>query len=401
MARKRRWSISAIATGIALMTALGVANTPFAAENVLKIGVASAQTGFGKAWGIATDNAARIWRDRYNSQGGIQIGDQKYKIELIFGDTRYEPALARTVGEKLIYRDKVKYILTPGMPIGGTIEGMARREGVLVLENSSSGAGVAPEHTLYFDTLPYMGVAFPPYFGKIKEQIPNVKRLARITIDEVWDRAYSEQSQEALDGLQPWAEWVGEVVFERGVTDYMPTVTGVLAKNPDIISLGEVGTHVVPIIKVLRELGYDGPIINVNAGFGVPGLVQNIQPNTEYLNNTFWVEWMHHPFTPELEQYKKEYEQYNEWQDVAVIGGMPTPMLLEAFKKAGSIEVDKVLEALEDIRYKNWMFPGENEVSFGGENTFGIKRMASGPVGITTIENGEPKTIASFMAVTP
>ena len=95
------------------------------------------------------------------------------------------------------------------------------------------------------------------------------------------------RAKEALDGLQPWAEWVGEVVFERGVTDYMPTVTGVLAKNPDIISLGEVGTHVVPIIKVLRELGYDGPIINVNAGFGVPGLVQNIQPNTEYLNNTF------------------------------------------------------------------------------------------------------------------
>ena len=112
----------------------------------------------------------------------------------------------------------MKYILTPGMPIGGTIEGMARREGVLILENSSSGAAVAPEHTLYFDTLPYMGVSFPHYFKKIKKQFPNVKRFARITIDEVWDRAYSKQSQEALDGLQPWAKWVGEVVFERGVS---------------------------------------------------------------------------------------------------------------------------------------------------------------------------------------
>ena len=50
------------------------------------------------------------------------------------------------------------------MPIGGTIEGMARREGVLVLENSSSGAGVAPEHTLYFDTLPLYGGSVPPLF---------------------------------------------------------------------------------------------------------------------------------------------------------------------------------------------------------------------------------------------
>ena len=129
MVKKTRCSIAALITGMALMAVSSVVSTPLAAENVLKIGVASAQTGFGKAWGIATDNAARIWRDRYNSQGGIQIGDKKYTIELIFGDTRYEPALARTVGEKLIYRDKVKYILTPGMPIGGTIEGMAPKGG--------------------------------------------------------------------------------------------------------------------------------------------------------------------------------------------------------------------------------------------------------------------------------
>ena len=51
MARKRRWSISAIATGIALMTALGVANTPFAAENVLKIGCCLCTDGIWQSMG--------------------------------------------------------------------------------------------------------------------------------------------------------------------------------------------------------------------------------------------------------------------------------------------------------------------------------------------------------------
>ena len=57
----------------------------------------------------------------FNKKGGLVIQGQKYDIELIVYDSKFNAETARSATERLIYRDKVHFIMgvkppTPGFP---------------------------------------------------------------------------------------------------------------------------------------------------------------------------------------------------------------------------------------------------------------------------------------------
>jgi branched-chain amino acid transport system substrate-binding protein len=89
---------------------LSIATGSFAAEKVVKIGGAIPLSGPAAYWGICTmeawiDGAAEI-----NAKGGVKVGDDTYKFEIINYDTKATVADARAATTRLIEKDQVKYI---------------------------------------------------------------------------------------------------------------------------------------------------------------------------------------------------------------------------------------------------------------------------------------------------
>src|SRR5215831_8039004 len=78
------WCILLIA-----IVALWTLSPAGAAEKTIKYGIATPLSGPAAPWGIPHVRAAEMVFEEVNNQGGIEIGGQKYKIEIVSYDHKY------------------------------------------------------------------------------------------------------------------------------------------------------------------------------------------------------------------------------------------------------------------------------------------------------------------------
>src|SRR5256885_2073151 len=112
-----RASIATIAV-VALVAAAGT-RTPSAAEDkTLTIGVLGPLSGGAASYGVELVRGAEMKADEINKAGGLKVGGDVYKIKLVSYDHKALAADAATAANKLVFQDKVKYII--GNAVGAT-----------------------------------------------------------------------------------------------------------------------------------------------------------------------------------------------------------------------------------------------------------------------------------------
>ena len=104
-------SIRMMTSAAAALAMTLAAGSAFAAEKKLTIGVADALTGGGAVYGLPQANAVKMAADEINAAGGIKVGADNYKIDVIAYDDKANPTEATNAVRKLIDRDDVKYLL--------------------------------------------------------------------------------------------------------------------------------------------------------------------------------------------------------------------------------------------------------------------------------------------------
>ena len=93
--------------------------------DTIKIGINVPITGDIPKVGEGTKFAAEMWLEDINAAGGLQVGDKKYKVELVIEDNESKAESAVKVATKLITEDEVLAIVGPqsskqAVPAGGT-----------------------------------------------------------------------------------------------------------------------------------------------------------------------------------------------------------------------------------------------------------------------------------------
>lgn len=84
------------------------------AREAVKVGVLAPLTGDASTWGRPGFEGCRIWADRLNADGGLRIGDQRRRVEIIAYDDQYDPARALLGAKHLVLEQGVKIILMLG-----------------------------------------------------------------------------------------------------------------------------------------------------------------------------------------------------------------------------------------------------------------------------------------------
>jgi branched-chain amino acid transport system substrate-binding protein len=79
----------------------------------IKIGINAPLTGDIPKIGEGTKYAAQMWLEDVNAAGGIQVGDKKYKVELVIADNESKAESAVKATTKLITEDEVLAIVGP------------------------------------------------------------------------------------------------------------------------------------------------------------------------------------------------------------------------------------------------------------------------------------------------
>src|SRR5918993_4142466 len=85
-------------------TAVAQGQAPAAATGakVLKIGVLGVMRGPAASWGLVNRYCAETTAEMHNEQGGVEIGGERYRIEIVSMDDQLDPKLAVASTERML-----------------------------------------------------------------------------------------------------------------------------------------------------------------------------------------------------------------------------------------------------------------------------------------------------------
>ena len=374
---------------IVLAVALAVVGTgpAPAAEKTLAIGLLGPLSGGAASYGVELQRGAEMRADEINKAGGLKIGGDVYKIKLVAYDHKAQAAEAATATNKLVFQDKVKYII--GNAVGATCNAaqtITEPNKVMFSFVCWGTANLAPEKPYSFRSMLSQWELAEPFYRWVKENHPKVNRVAVISPNDTSGKDTNTAVVKALKALA--FEVTADEYYERGTKDFYPVLTKLLAQKPDMIDVaaapaGEAGL----ILKQAMELGFKGAkgwtagtnpftIIGVAGREAAEGVWSpaNINVKSEHVNSA-------------VRKFGEAYEKrYGEVPGVIAVANFAAfDVFTQAMQRAGSVETDRVLEVLTKERFETVWGP----LVIGGKETYGIDRQFLYPLVISEVREGK------------
>jgi len=366
-----------------------------AAEKTLAIGLLGPLSGGAASYGVELQRGAEMRADEINKAGGLKIGGDVYKIKLVAYDHKAQAADAATATNKLVFQDKVKYII--GNAVGATCNAaqtITEPNKVMFGFVCWGTANLAPEKPYSFRSMLSQWELAEPFYRWVKENHPKVKRVAVISPNDTSGKDTNTAVVKALKGLA--FEVTSDEYYERGAKDFYPVLTKMLAQKPDMIDVaaapaGEAGL----ILKQAMELGFKGAkgwtagtnpftIIGVAGREAAEGVWSpaNINVKSEHVNSA-------------VRKFGEAYEKrYGEVPGVIAVANYAAfDVFTQAMQRAGSAETDRVLEVLTKERFETVWGP----LVIGGKETYGIDRQFLYPLVISEVRGGEIVDLAQVL----
>jgi len=390
----RRRSLAPLVT-LALATALAAGGAQ-AAEKTLAIGVIGPLSGGAASYGVELVRGAEMKVDEINKAGGLKIGPDTYKIKLVSYDHKAQAAEAATATNKLVFQDKVKYIM--GNAVGATCNAaqtITEPAKVMFSFVCWGTSNLTAEKPYSFRSLLSQWELAEPFYRWVKENHPRIKKVAVISPNDTSGKDTNTAVVKALKGLG--FEVTADEYYERGTKDFYPVLTKILAQKPDMIDVaasppGEAGL----LLKQAVELGFQGAkgwtaginpftIISVAGPEAAEGVWSpaNINVKGDHVS-------------PAVRKFGEAYQkQYGEVPGaIAVANYAAFDVFTQAMQRAGSVDTDKVLAVLTKERFDTVWGP----LVIGGKETYGIDRQFLYPLVISEVRGGKVVDVAQ---VTP
>ena len=236
-------------TALALMGAVFAATPGSCAEKTLTIGVSDALTGPGATYGLPQANAVKMAVSEINAAGGIKVGGDVYKLDVIAYDDKANPTEGINSVRKLIDRDGVKHILgfCCSGPTSAVASFIANENALMLVGNAAERAITTQGAENLFRTRPpadYTGAAAGAFVAS-----RGVKTVAVLGALEI---SFYMQYVDSFKRI--FEEKGGKIVamesFSNKDRDMTPQLTKIKALNPDAIL---VPGYVEPASFVYRQ----------------------------------------------------------------------------------------------------------------------------------------------------
>jgi branched-chain amino acid transport system substrate-binding protein len=182
--------------------------------------------------------------------------------------------------------------------------------------------------------------------------------------------------------------------YEGGTTDFYPFVTPIVVAKPDLVDVGYASPADAALLtKALRGLGYEG-IIFAEGGPSpkdITALVGKEVAEGFYMSGRGTSK--EETWTPEKKERVARWEEKHgkgSFRDIYDFYLPACYMLGMAIEKAGTIDnVDKIIEALEEVEYKDPADKSYPIITVAGEKTYGAKRIINMWVCLGHIHDGD------------
>ena len=369
----------------ALLVTIATGCAPTAPE-VVKIGIAQPVSGGWAAWGVPVDRAARLAIDDINAAGGIEVGGKIYTLEAVTEDTEADSAIAMTAFNKLIYDHKVGYILGPmSSAINKVVQPLCEANKVVQLFQGSFPP--TPDDYYNFRGTMIGEQMAPAAYAAVMKLYPETKTVALLNRDEEGGWTNQDVARNVCNALG--LEIVADEFVDPHEEDFAPILTKILPFEPDFIGMGMIapGYHAL-LIKQGREMGYEGPFLAPTGSDTAIMLDIAGAEAAEGLTAVGTADYIGLATTPLMKDVGERYLERYGTQDAWSLEYYNDILYIKAgIEAANSVDPTEVVKAL---RTPGFTMPSVyGDVSWVGEEFWGINSIASCPLPYTQIHNGK------------
>ncbi|MFC4278337.1 ABC transporter substrate-binding protein [Achromobacter aloeverae] len=370
----------------ALLCAAGTAQ----GQEVLKLGAVVTLSGPGAAWGQGMLYGAELAADDVNAKGGLDVGGKKYRVELVAYDDKYQANEAVTAMNRLVYEDKVKFIIGPtGSAPVLALAPITEKNKVLLMMLAFTSKALAPDKPFSFRPVLTSVETAQPMIDWVTKVAGAHKVGGLFVNDESGQQQYEYLSKAYQKAGYPFAAYA---YFERDRVDMVPLITGLMAKGVDAIELNGISPATAGLIaKQARELGFKGMFIRS----GGPATAEIVAVAGPKAVEGMIVYTQFDPGNPAVKAYADRYQaKYKKTMN----GFSPsfydgTHMLLRAISDAGTVsDSDKVRTALIDIKDYRGILGTSN---WTGQAIYGSNQQIDAPFFLSKVHDGKEAIAAT------
>ncbi|MFC1950414.1 ABC transporter substrate-binding protein, partial [Chloroflexota bacterium] len=365
-----------------------------AAPKTVTVGFLAALTGEVAGWGLPGLYGCEIWVDEVNEAGGLQIGDDKYLIEIAAYDDEYMSSKCVVGAKKLVLEDDVKIIVTLCAPPTRAIQPFTTEHKIITTTLMPSD--ITPDYPYLIapcEISPFHHVVAWDYIGRT---YPEAKTVAICNPEDESRYYHMAIGLAAFEGAG--LEVVYDKFYDGATTDFAPIMTAMLATDPDILCFDAAysyHTHLLTEQAMLQ--GFEGTLCSGSLDM-YPELIERV--GKEYVEGyTFVFPDFDDPML--LPEQNAFFDKYNElypgtWSAVSYEYADILKVWARGAERAGSIDPMTVLEAMKaDPNPVTTYGPAQ----WAGEEVIGLNNALIGYWPVVQIQDGKARIVEMASAL--
>ncbi|MEO1019114.1 MAG: amino acid ABC transporter substrate-binding protein [Pseudomonadota bacterium] len=375
--RFTRRALASSAATIALVACFATADAKVEGDTIV-LGSAISLTGKYSGNGIHSKNGYDIAIQRVNEMGGVQVGDQSYKLAVTYYDDESTPARATQLAERLINQDGTEYMLGPySSGLTAAIAPVTEQYQVPMVEAEGASRSLFNKGYEYLFAVlstseQYLrtAIALAAEQAEAEGKDPSELKVAMAFENDPF-------SLDVRDGVVEDIESFGmQIVVDdklpRDLSDFSTTLTKVKALQPDILVLSGHDKGAATLARQYGEMGLDVPMVAVTHCEGSDIANTYKEAVNGFFCPTQWSETL--SYSDEYFGTAEEFDQlfketYTDYQVVPYQSAQAAAAVLvfkEAFERAGSFDKKAVRDAIAETKMET--FYGNIEFAPEGNN---------------------------------
>jgi len=322
--------------------------SPTFGANTIKIGIVDTYTGPATTFTMDVLDGFKMAVEKINAKGGV-LGK---KIEYTTRDEKFKPDIGLAMAKELILKEKVDLLVgTINSATALAISDFIKKEKVpfFVTFSKSSKINMEKGHRYVFMMNEHTEMA-----GKAAALVLAKKPYVKYWIagdDYEYGHAIADGVWNNLKKLKPQVQLLGQTWWKLGEADFTPYITQIVAAKPDFIIVATGGSGMVNFQKAAKATGlsqqipfYQHTAIEFSTlapqGLNAP---EGVYGTANYL--------YYYPDTPANRAFVDEFrKKYNRYPRIgALYGYMTAQFIAEGFKKAGKVDREALIKAVEGM----------------------------------------------------
>ncbi len=357
-------------------------------DGTIKVGAALSETGKFSVEGADSRRGYDTWAQWVNTNGGIEVGDKVYDVEIIYYDDESDADTAANLTTKLIDQDKVDFLLGPyssGLTVGASA--IAEKNNVLMIEGNGTANSMFERG---FKNLFLVATIASDYTKSgIEELAAGGAKTAVIAYeDTAFPTAVADGAQEHLEANG--IEVLAVEKYPKDIQDVSAIMTKFRGLEPDIFVGGGHYNDAVLFVNSAKELGWDPDGMLITVGPSNPKLAEELGEDLNGVTGpTQWEATMAYEgdYFGSAAQYAEYFqEQHGQPPVYQAASATASGLALQiAIEEAGALDTDSVRTALLEMDAQT--FYGPINFDERGVNT-------AKPMGTVQVIDGEIPVVA-------